>query len=70
MLKINSISISATSAINGAVAAYYSASIPEMGNPVLSKSITDTKLYSDNKLECDADFSEFEIEAMKYMQEA
>lgn len=67
MLNINSTSISATSVIDGQIAAYYSASIPENGNPVITKSISNTKLYADNKLECEADFEAFENEAMKYV---
>lgn len=69
MLKMNSISLNAKSVINDKVVAYFTASVPEMGNPTMSKSIADRNAYIENKDECESDYSDFEVEVLKYIQE-
>lgn len=69
MLNYNSINITANSVIDGEVAVYFSASMPDKGNATISKIIANKDLYLANKDECEADYSLFEEQAMNYSTE-
>lgn len=65
MLKTGSINISATSRINDMDVAYFNASFSGSGggNYTISKNIANISAYEENKMECDADYAEFEQKA-------
>lgn len=71
MLKISrSISLNATSEIDGVQVAYMSATISsESGSANISKSITNQALYSANKAEVRKDMAAFEEEVHKIEDE-
>lgn len=64
MLKMNSISINATSRIGEVDAVYFNASFSETGgNESFTENITNRELYNANQTECDADYDAFKAQA-------
>lgn len=71
MLKMGSINISATSRISDMDVAYFSASFSDNngGNYTISKNIANISVYEENKVECDADYTEFEQKATEVAEQ-
>lgn len=69
MLKMNSISLNGASSVESKEAVFFSANIPSVGNPTISKSISNRELYLEHKTECEADYDEFETQAISYINE-
>lgn len=64
MLRMNSISLSATSRISDVDVMYFNASFPnDIGNYSISKTISNHDEYVANKSQCDADYLKFEEKA-------
>ena len=68
MLKMSSLSLNGVSRIDEKDVVYFNASFSDgMSGFVISKNVTDAETYKQNKIQCEADFDEFEEKAMQYV---
>lgn len=71
MLNMGSLSINATSRIDGSDVAYFSASFSNNsnGNFSFSESVNDAQKYKDNQIEVDDDYEKFKEKALAYVRD-
>ena len=68
MLKMSSLSLNGTSRIEEKDVVYFNASFSDgSAGFVITKNVTDAETYKKNKIQCEADYDEFEEKAMQYV---
>ena len=68
MLKISSLNLNGSSRIDNSDVVWFSASVSEdSSNYSITKNVANREVYKQNKVQCEADYEEFEAKVEEYI---